>query len=159
EALDRFCRAARLREAEPVFAAEQPAPGGGSVTVVIGRGFGGAAAAPQARDVLQPATPEKPSGLALTDGAPADLPTPPARAAPVRALPPGTPLHAEAAGDRLLALEAALEPALRGEEVLAVTIDRAVDSRGQAAKVRLAPPPRPAPRSDGPVVVVNGAVV
>jgi RNA polymerase sigma factor (sigma-70 family) len=126
QALDQFCRQARLVEA-PVPDGPPPGVGGG---VFRGGGFGGVGAGPIGGMMVmqQSAAPDR---IVLADGRPRDLPASDGTAVRVRALGkadgPGSP----ADGEAVLALEVTPEPKLRWRGVTAVEVGKATDDQGQ----------------------------
>jgi hypothetical protein len=126
-----FCRQAGLGEVEP-SSVNPPGFRGGIEYSILLRGGAGE---PVQKDVMHPPASEKPVPLVLTDRPPRTLPTHLAGSVRFRALPPGTPLGVEQkAGEILLALEGAVEPALRWREVIAVRLDKILDDQGQARR-------------------------
>ena len=127
QALDQFCRQARLVESP---AADGPPPGVGG-GVFGGGGFGGVGAGPIGGMMVmqQSAAPDR---IVLADGRPSDLPAFDGTAVRVRAVGkadgPGSP----ADGEAVLALEVTPEPKLRWRGVAAVEVGKATDDNGQA---------------------------
>jgi hypothetical protein len=163
EAWDQLCQQAGLVESVP--APPQPKqPKGGGTSVVVANGkviVNGVPVGGGPQDVLHPADPEPTARLVVGDGKPGSPPTHFAGAVRVRALPPGTDLpgQAKAEGEALLGLEVTAGPRLVCQRVFDVTVQWALDERGQALAPVLVFPTRPAPRANGGIVVVNGMVV
>jgi hypothetical protein len=159
EVLERFCAAAGLREVPLPAAPKQQEESRISSMVIIG----GAGGARSPTDVMRPAREERPAEILVADGKPPPVPTHVAGALRLRLTPPETevPNHTRTAGEALFALEAAVDPGLRFQRVVAVRIDRAIDEEGR----RLAPlpvalklPTSTAVRARGGVIV-NGVPI
>jgi hypothetical protein len=155
DALDRFARAAGLREVDDTPPVGMVAPQRGMSVTIVGGGAG-----VRAVDVLGRTPRPQPLVLTFQEGKAISLPTHVTGPIRLRALPPTVAAPVDKAGEVSLRLDVTAAPPVGCREVLGVRLTRALDDQGQRLQGRLVlPPADPVPAAGRGMVIINGRVI